>query len=1319
MKTTRLPYVLPLASMLIFIVSLSGYVGFRTGISNDLFGGDAVNVASHHPSSFAVNKTNVDLPAMAKDILSGRDNKSLENPHAFVYSQLSSQGRAALERFVNNFHDARSETEFLLNLDRSLLDREISWPAAFQGPPHVGEGGVQNQDMRNKNLQALAAVYPIMLPVNRVTYAFNEQGVWAGLKMLKPFALAYFTLSEPTRYSPLTNIYVISMEAFLSGHPDNVVIGIVITGILYALLALTVFLLAETIIDSIPWAIVSAFVTMAATSTIAASDTLFSLPYMFVPIVMGMAFYGYLKFKKSGSSVWLLLFSLCALIGPWFREFAAAIPFIVLACEIVLPSARRSWLVLILCLIFIGHSVYPSFFTWLLGINKGIVIGVFQQANTQSQMRASTPGNLGFLFVQFPPSFWILAAFGILWWIWNRFSPTPATHFQLPFWDIGFSLPLSPAFSWCIRITLSLAFLATVLGLIEALFVLGDSIPFLMIAWTLSWVLGMFFFVLIGLFSLRFGVLLPTYFAVTFIPFLWLNLAEVHMAFAIPPMAIMLTAWVRELFQGVSGAGLRKTKLAAAALLAMAVGDQFLNYSASLNVQKRLVEANRTIADWLVGHSTRNSLVLSNFFNYTDVYYYSGNYFDPFETVENNPLGSNRTIHHNEQMQQLLADNFKLRDIFFLQEEHDFFEWQRGYHSHKWVNNPPGTIRKLEGFPVKVYYYYLDPLKYFIPRNFVSFFGYMDWSIDYYFNNDTTPFRRVVDVTYSIFKLEDVDPNAMQKEPHPKFVAVPFLVKGGVGPMRDFNLVQFQNRFYAVPQALGGVDWGAGKVATLEGVIVGATHEEVMEKLEHVKPAFSATPILVKQSVGPKENFNLVQFKDRFYAVPHTLGSVDWSSGTVDALEGVIVGTSPEEIMEKLAHVKPIFTAIPVLIEQSVGPKENFNLVQFKDRFYAIPQALGSVDWKAAKVGALEGVIAAATPEEVMAKLKEVKPAFAPAPVMMKESVGPAGDFNLVHFQDRFYVIPQALGGVNWKSGKVDALEGVFVAATPEAVIEKLNVSKPAFASTPILMKESVGPKENFNLVQFKDRFYAIPQALGSVDWKTAKVDALKGVISAATPEEIMAKLNGAKPAFAPAPIMMNESVGPTGQFNLVHFQDRFYAVPQALGAVNWASGKVDTLEGIIIATTPEQVMAKLNETKQGLALTPMMMKESVGPTGKFNLVHFQDRFYAVPQALGTVDWASGKVDTLEGVIVAATSEQVMEKLNAAKPLVALTPILIKQAVGPEENFNLVQFKGRFYAIPQELGGVDWESGMVDTLEGVIVAATPEAVMEKLNAAKP
>ena len=912
METTRSRHILPLAAILVFVISLAGYVGLRAGISSDLYGGDTVNISSY-TSSFAISRSSVDLQVMAKAILTGRHDHSPENPHAFVYGELSVRGRAALERFVNDGQDTRSETEFVLDLERSLINREVSWPVAFRGRPLVEEGRmVQHHDIRGKNLLALAAVYPLQLPVNHVVRAFKELGVWEGLKAMKPYAVSAFTLSSPTRYSPVTNTYVLVMQSFLEGRPDLVIVGVVVTGFLYATLALTVFLLAEIIIGSIPWAVASAFFTMAATSTIAASVTLFSLPYLFVPIVMGMAFYAYLQFKKSGSRAWLLLFSLSALLGPWFREFAAAIPFIVLACEIVLPSARRSWVVLTLCLVFVGHSVYPSFFTWMIGLNKGIVAGVFQQANTQAQVRDLSPGNLGMLFVQFPPSFWILTTFSVFWWFWHRFGPKANARFQLPFRDISFSLPAWAAPSWQTRIGFLAAYLATTVGLIIALLTAGDSTPFSAISWSWAWDLGLGFFVFIGLFFLRFGPLLPTYFVVTFTPFLWLSLAEVHMAFTIPPLAIMLTVWVKELFHGLAEAGLRKVKLVATMLLAIAIGDQIANFPASYKVQKSLVEANQAVADWVVGHTPRNSIVISNCYNYTDIYYLSGNYFDPFESVENNPLGPARTIHRNDQMRKLLADNFNLRDIYLLAGDHDFFEWQRGYHSHKWVNNPPGNIRMLEEFPTSVYYYYLDPFKYFIPRNLVSFLGYMDWSTDYYFNNDKTPFRRIVDVTYKIFRVEDVDPLALQdRSPQnfpqgPSFASSPVLLKESIGSNDKYNLVHFKDRFYAVPQALGAVDWWSGKVGAMKGVIVATTPEEAMMGLSEAKPEFTSSPILLKESIGPKGKYNLIHFEDRFYAVPQALGAVDWTSGKVGAMEGVIVGVTPEEAMTKVGGVKPV-----------------------------------------------------------------------------------------------------------------------------------------------------------------------------------------------------------------------------------------------------------------------------------------------------------------------------------------------------------------------------------------------------------------------------
>ena len=118
----------------------------------------------------------------------------------------------------------------------------------------------------------------------------------------------------------------------------------------------------------------------------------------------------------------------------------------------------------------------------------------------------------------------------------------------------------------------------------------------------------------------------------------------------------------------------------------------------------------------------------------------------------------------------------------------------------------------------------------------------MDWSTDYYFNNDKSPFRRVVDVTYKIFRLEDVDPLALEDQSpqnfpqSPAFTSSPILLKESIGSKDKYNLIHFEDRFYAVPQALGAVDWKSGKVGALKGVIVGTTPEEVMTKVSEVKP---------------------------------------------------------------------------------------------------------------------------------------------------------------------------------------------------------------------------------------------------------------------------------------------------------------------------------------------------------------------------------------------------------------------------------------------------------------------------------------------------
>ena len=55
------------------------------------------------------------------------------------------------------------------------------------------------------------------------------------------------------------------------------------------------------------------------------------------------------------------------------------------------------------------------------------------------------------------------------------------------------------------------------------------------------------------------------------------------------------------------------------------------------------------------------------------------------------------------------------------------------------------------------------------------------------------------------------------------------------------------------------------------------------------------------------------------------------------------------------------------------------------------------------------------------------------------------------------------------------------------------------------------------------------------------------------------------------------------------------------------------------------------------------VLLESVG---RFNIVSYRGKFYGLPKSLGAVDWVSGKVSTLPGVVTAPTLKEVKTGLR-------------------------------------------------------------------------
>ena len=130
------------------------------------------------------------------------------------------------------------------------------------------------------------------------------------------------------------------------------------------------------------------------------------------------------------------------------------------------------------------------------------------------------------------------------------------------------------------------------------------------------------------------------------------------------------------------------------------------------------------------------------------------------------------------------------------------------------------------------------------------------------------------------------------------------------------------------------------------------------------KPASARKPIPL-WTYG--DSYDLFVRQDLIYAVPRSMGPVNWEGGTVGNLTGVVTGATVADV---ISHLRPDTTMNPQPI--LLSSHQGYNLVAYRARVYGVPQAVGRldlVDWESGRVGKLPGVIIENTVEEVLARL--------------------------------------------------------------------------------------------------------------------------------------------------------------------------------------------------------------------------------------------------------------------------------------------------------------------------------------------------------------
>jgi hypothetical protein len=162
--------------------------------------------------------------------------------------------------------------------------------------------------------------------------------------------------------------------------------------------------------------------------------------------------------------------------------------------------------------------------------------------------------------------------------------------------------------------------------------------------------------------------------------------------------------------------------------------------------------------------------------------------------------------------------------------------------------------------------------------------------------------------------------------------------------------------------------------------------------------------------LGEEQGYNIVRGGDWFYAVDQELGTVDLAAEleTLLALHSSerIIVTDTEQAAR--AHIRAIRSRRPGPFHL-IGEEQGYNIVRGGDRFYALDQALGTVDLAAeletllAQNGSTR-IIVTDTEQAARTQVRAIR-SRRPGPFHL---IGEERGYNIVRSGDKFYAVDQA-----------------------------------------------------------------------------------------------------------------------------------------------------------------------------------------------------------------------------------------------------------------------------------------------------------------------
>ncbi|MDH5763318.1 MAG: hypothetical protein OEZ51_10070 [Nitrospinota bacterium] len=526
---------------------------------------------------------------------------------------------------------------------------------------------------------------------------------------------------------------------------------------------------------------------------------------------------------------------------------------------------------------------------------------------------------------------------------------------------------------------------------------------------------------------------------------------------------------------------------------------------------------------------------------------------------------------------------------------------------------------------------------------------------------------------------------------------------------RGYNLVHYGGKLYGIPQSLGAMDLSEQNMDSLpEEIMISSSLEDMKSCIDQLRNMPEGQVIL------EYENFNIIKWGELLYGVPHFFGPVDQS--TAESEEGslfpkastlkivkerinqfhqstaptndnweflseenlnqpfVLTGVSIEDV-KNLIEWKCQIKSEPELLEEMKG----YNIIKFKNRFWGIPQALGGVNLMKEKNLNHPSIVSADNLEDLKTGIENALE-YSKAPEIITEW----NEYNIFKYKKQFWGIPQTLGEVDLTIEKNLEKPSIITAQSLDEVKNSIDAAVGMKAAP-----EFLETWYSYNLIKYKNIFWGIPHSLGEVNLTEPTALKNPSLLSAPSLDEIKNQIDETVGLSQP-PELLEE----WNQHNILRYQNRFWGVPQNLGALDLTEKKSRENSSLVSADSLVGVKNKIDEV-MGLTLPP----ELIESWNKHNILKYQNQFWGVPHNLGAVDLTEPQSLENPSLISANSVEIVKTKIDEVVGL-TLPPELIESW----NKHNIMKYQNRFWGVPHNLGAVDLRENEIPNNSSILSA---------------